>query len=50
MQCHIMICEKLHETDLYKKEYKMCPFCCVILHNEEDIKQITMIIVVIKKN
>ena len=35
---YIIICEKLHETDLLKKEYKMCPFCCVILHNEDDIK------------
>ena len=33
-----MYCEKLHETDLFKKEYKICSFCCVILHNEDDIK------------
>ena len=33
-----MYCEKLNETDLFKKEYKICPFPCIILHNEDDIK------------
>ena len=33
-----MYCEKLYETNLFKQEYKICPFCCVILLNEDDIK------------